>query len=410
MTTTEGLQPAQNGCEAVVPRQRQRGRGTTKTRKDPAALAAGNGHSKATAQAVAAAVAVAEPEPQPAKRPRRRFQRLTIGFPIVVTDGYVKRWRDEILVFLGEDWREKGWVPVEDANQYEVVLDRWTRRPSYRRVRLLNEEGFPTTFRTGWIETDRWISEPTVIKFEEGAPLPIMIGSASLREQRHHPDECVGGYRLIYPKPPNPPRKIEWFPASDREKRKVFLASLPEASAEIKAALDAPPEPVEIMDQWFRVELPPVEYHFFDRETDETIYISPAANLEYPGGWPCKLVQPQPLWKVCREKEYNPQTNKKEAFKVRAVPDSSTVYVQFSHHCTTWDQKWSHRHDCWEWVPRQLTDDGSEGTLPCGMWVPKHLIKPIGTKEADLRWRAVEAAYEYKVTFEDALVWLESQK
>lgn len=405
MTTQTGMQPAQNGCEMVVPRQRQRRRGATKKEKDPVALATGNGHSKATVSAIVAAVVAVEPELKPTKKLRRRFKRVALGPAVEVAEGHVRRWTEEILVFLDREddflhdsRRKKGWVHVEEADQHEVVLDRWTRRPSHRRVRILDEDGFPITGLTGWAETDRWLSEPTVIKFEEGDALPILIRVASPSERRCYPDRCVGDYRFIYAEPPKSPRpKIEWFPASDREKRKAFLVSLSEASDEIRATLAVTPEVVEVPEQWFKVELPALEYRFINRSTGETMFINPAASLEYPSGWPCKLVQPQPAKKVCWEKDGR--------FEVLAMPDPGHLYVQLSHHCTVWDQDWrGRRHE------RQLTDDGGEGTLPCGMWIPRHLLKSIGAKEADRRWLAVEVAYQYEVTFDEALIWLEGQK
>lgn len=383
MSSETALQVAPITCEskeAVAPRQRQRGRGATTSKNSP----------KACAAATAAA---------PKKKPRRRFMRITLGSAVEAADGHVERWREEIEVFLDEYRREKGWVPVEAANQYETVLDRWSHKPNYRRVRILDEEGFPTTGQTGWVETKHWLSEPTVIKFEEGEPLPTMIRTALPRERRQYPDQCVGGYRLIYAEPPKPPQlPIQWFPDDDTEKRRPFIASLPEASAEIKTALAATPEPVEITDQWFRVELPSLEYMFVDRNTDKIFFINPAASLEYPNGWPCKLVQPQPQKKVFREKE-------KKGRHVTVTPDPATIYVQFSHPCSTWDQDWHGR-----WHERQLTDDGGEGTVICGMWIPRHLLKLIGVKEADRRWLAVEAASQYRITFEEALAKLERQK
>ena len=87
MTTQVATQPAQNGCEVGVPRQRQRRRGTPKAaEKDPVALATGNGHSRKTASAVAAVAAAEENRPV-AKKAWRRFHRVPLGPAVEVIEG-----------------------------------------------------------------------------------------------------------------------------------------------------------------------------------------------------------------------------------------------------------------------------------------------------------------------------------
>ncbi len=323
MTSLGVMQAAPvSACEqmAVAPRMRKH-RGATKT-KSPAALAAGNGHNRTTAAAVTQAASEALVPAKPVRKPRRRFQRLTIGFPVDVAEGHVERW---------------GFV--------EEPPDRWGN-VIRRRVRLLDEDGFPTTGLTGWIETDRWLSEPVVIKFEEDQSFPKEIRTASASERRRYPSECVGGFRLIYAKRPKPlAPKREWFPASDG-KRKEFLASLPEAPPEVKAALVAPlPEPAPLPEQWFRVVL---SQAMFDRGAWE----------EFPDGWCAKLV-PQP------EPDYG------------AIADPDWTYVQLPYHFDVW-----YEDEEGQLSSRRKTDKAGGGHVKCGMWIPRWLLEPISVGEA----------------------------
>lgn len=337
-------------CEpegVVAPRQRQRKRGATPKKKDPAALAAGNGH-----KAVIVAAAESEAVKPPAKWNRRRFQRLALGPAVYATEGRVERWQEEILVFADEDGREKVWVPVEEAGRHEVVLNRYTRRPTHRRVRILDAEGFPTTGLTGWTETDRWLSEPAVIKFREGQTLPRFICRASSRERRRHPGQVVGGLRLVYTEPPKESQpRLRWFPASNQEQLKAFLASLPEAPEEIKAALAAEPEPVETPEQWFRVTLPQV-------------CLDHGAWEEYPEGW-CAKLAPRP----------------------GGPTDPDWMYVQLPFHFFVWYEDETGRLSS-----RRKSDLAKGGgKVECGMWIPHWLIEPISVVQAAKIYDLLEA-------------------
>lgn len=254
------------------------------------------------------------------KKIRRKFRRIALGPTIEVSSGRVERWGTE------EEEDRRGFV-------------------HQRRVRLLDENGFPTTGITGWVETSRSVSEPITIKFEEGAPLPAMIRTASQSERRRFPNECAGGFRLIYAEPPRPSKpELKWFPASDEKRRKEFLAELLEAPPEIKEALDAPPPELEpAPDQWFRVELSQAMYN-------------KGAWEEYPNGWCAKLVS--------RSTEVN---------------DPDWTYVQLSFHFNVWYEGEDGRLSS-----RQKTDraDSGSGRVQCGIWIPHWLLVPISAGEA----------------------------
>ena len=247
-------------------------------------------------------------------------------------------------------------------------------------MRVLDEDGFPTQpivtedgILGGWEETDRWLSEPTVIKFEEGAPLPRLIRTARPGEQRCHPDKCVGGYRLIYRKRRRKSRPpIDWFPASDTDRRRALLASLPKkASAKIRKALAAEPKPkpVEIPDQWFRVELPQVSMQgtWGTRGQDDHYGNPPDARENFPDGWCAKLVRPRPIQKFWEDDKIR--------YRYNIVPE--WMYVQLPYHYDVWYEDQRGRLSS-----RRLTDFSGDGLVECGMWIPRWLLAPISSVQA----------------------------
>ncbi|MBI2062686.1 MAG: hypothetical protein HYW38_00400 [Candidatus Colwellbacteria bacterium] len=330
MNSQMGLQVAQTTCdqEAVVSRKRQRVRGTTKTRKQV-----------------------------PQTHSRRRYLRMAIGFTHEIVEGYLERWRKEVQVWVG---REKKWVSAEQADPDQQVTDRNTGQSCYRQVRLTDEDGFPTE---RWVETGRYPSIPTVIRFEKGAPLPNIIKTATPREQRHHSDQCAGGFRFFYVEPPKPSRpSIQWIPASDTEKRREFLKSLPQASPEIQAILNNPPEPEPVPEQWFRVDLPEVAMQ--DNQWEEGGYEEdppPDARVNFPQGWCCKLVQ-QPK------------------FNFGVIADPNWIYVQLPFHYWSWD--YERKTGRPKQVFRTDSAGGRNGSVECGIWIPRWLLVPINTREA----------------------------
>lgn len=359
--TCQGVQAAMSACETNLPA----GAPPMAPRRQRAAK---------KFSAVPAEEVVAVATKKKTAKSHRRFQRLALGPTVEVADGHIARWRDEVEVYEGYT---KIWVPVTEADQYEVVLDWFTRRPHYGRVRLLDPDGFPTTGQTGWTETDRWESEPAVVKFEKGQPLPSEIRTASARERRLYPDECVGGLRLIYPKlAKEQSEAIEWFPwrgADDKiaKKRRQFIKKLRRLPKKELAELNPPVEPKSASEQWFRLEL-----------TD--LALKAGAWRNYPsddivGGWCCRLVEPQPRL------EYS------------ATMTEPWVYIQFPrHYYAVWRdeysgelrESWPTESDGWK--------DGKDDRLgyqamECGMWVPRSILRPISMAEAAELYKQIAA-------------------
>ncbi len=334
---------------------------------------------------------------------RRRFQRVQVAGGAIIPEGYLDKWQEEVEVF--DPYPVHRWVPVSEVGNYELVLNRWTGKSNQRQVRLTDEHGFPVS---RWVETGRYRSEPVVIRFERGEPLPRAIRRAKPRDHRLHADEVVGEYRLLYGKAKDheqrPQRRMEWFPASDKEKRREFIRALPQASPEVLAALAEPPLPQPQPEQWFRVGLPEVSMRNFHWNSEGLAdnEAPPDAREEFPHGWPCKLVQPQPdrvkrpgyNWDVKRG-----EWKKANFYSVSAQPDREWIYVQFPFHYDvyTWDG------EGWTAVRKSDSPDEAWGLVNCGMWVPRELLAPITSVDADRRYAALSVSAKQGIDFEEAL-------
>ncbi len=320
---SQGLQAATNACDSGVVMSRSARQRKRSVTKQPTT------------------------QPQPAEK-KRRFHSVTIGSVIEVSEGYYEKWQ---LV--------------------EEPPNRWGEIVRFRE-RLRDEDGFPTT---KWVETGRHKSDNRMtLKFpvDEFPVLPpyIMMGVDKDGELKVISSTPKGTKTVSRP-------PIEWFRpvAPDHPDREAFVAKRTDWLGGLLVGKVTPKPPMpEPAEQWFLINIPDVamqNHSWGSSEHDGDDYQPPDARSNFPDGWCCKLVSPQPQTKLVRGDG---------GFNQRMKPvqyDKDWAYVQFPVHYSV--SYWMDDDGQWVLRWRQLTDKANRraGKLECGMWIPRWLLKPV---------------------------------